>query len=229
MENISFIAALGAGMASFLSPCVVPMVPVYFASLAGPEIVKESYKPKKWALFIHSLSFVLGFTFVFTAMGALVGLAGININPNSLLVQRIVGSLLILFGLFMLASLKIPWLNFEKRLSPSTGRASGYLRSFLTGAIFTLAWTPCISPILGSILAIAFNTDTAWQGAYLLFVFSIGMGAPFIIIGAAFDTLIPLVKRINRYTRWIYIISSALLITLGVVILSGNIHLLIPW
>ena len=228
MENISFIAALGAGLASFLSPCVVPMVPVYLASLAGPEILKDGYRPKRRIIFLHSLSFVLGFTFVFTAMGALVGLAGININPNSIVVQRIVGSLLILFGLFMLVTLKVPWLNLEKRLSPSLGRTGGYLRSFLTGAVFTLAWTPCISPILGSILAIAFNTDTAWQGAYLLLVFSIGMGIPFLIIGAAFDTLIPFIKKLNKYTRWIYVTSGVLLISLGIIIISGNIHLLTP-
>jgi len=228
MENISFIAALGAGLASFLSPCVLPMVPVYLASLAGPEILESGYTPRRRMLFLHSVFFVLGFTFVFTAMGALVGLAGININPNSIVVQRIVGSLLIVFGLFMLAALKVPWLNLEKRFSPSLGRTSGYLRSFLTGAVFTLAWTPCISPILGSILAIAFNSDTTWQGAYLLLVFSIGMGIPFLIIGAAFDTLIPFVKRLNRYTKWIYTISGVLLISLGVIILSGNIHWLIP-
>jgi len=204
------------------------MVPIYLTSLAGPEILKVGYKPKRRTLFLHSLSFVMGFTFVFTLMGALVGLAGININPNSMVVQRIVGSLLVVFGLFMLATLRVPWLNIEKRLSPSLGRTGGYLRSFLTGAVFTLAWTPCISPILGSILAIAFNTDTAWHGAYLLLVFSIGMGIPFLIIGAAFDTLVPLVKRLNRYTRWIYIISGVLLISLGIVILSGNIHWLIP-
>ncbi len=228
MENVSFIAALGAGLASFLSPCVLPMVPVYLVSLVGSDMFESNYSAKRRILFLHSLSFVLGFTFVFTAMGALVGLAGININPNSIVVQRIVGSLLILFGFFMLATLKIPWLNMEKRLSPSLGRTSGYLRSFLTGAVFTLAWTPCISPILGSILAIAFNSETAWNGVYLLLVFSIGMGVPFLIIGAAFDTLIPFVKCLNRYTKWIYVVSGVLLIALGVIILSGNILFLIP-
>ena len=227
MENVTLLAAFGAGLVSFVTPCVLPMVPVYFAILAGPDVLEGASAGRR-RLFFHSLSFVLGFSLVFTLMGALVGLAGVVINPNSPVVQNISGSLLIVFGLFMLASLKIPWLNFEKRLSPSLGSSPGYLRSFLTGGIFTLAWTPCVGPILGSILTLALSSDTAWQGAYLLLTFSLGLGLPFLIVGAAFCAIRPVLKAINRYSVIVYTIGGLVLVTVGIVILTGNLDWFMP-
>jgi len=224
MGNISFFAAFGAGLVSFFAPCVLPMVPVYIASLAGPEILDSKTSAKRMPLFLHSLSFVLGFTIVFTLMGALVGLAGIVINPQSLVVQRISGSLLLFFGLFMLLALKIPWLNYEKRLSPSLGRTSGYLRSFLIGGVFTLAWTPCLSPILGGVLTLALSGDTVWNGTVLLTSYSLGLGLPFLAIGASFGFFAPLLKRFHRYSKYIYIISGILLIVIGILILTNNLN-----
>ncbi len=227
MENVTLLAAFGAGLVSFVTPCVLPMVPVYFASLAGPDVLEGASAGRR-RLFLHSLSFVLGFSLVFTLMGALVGLAGVVINPNSPVVQNISGSLLIIFGLFMLASLKITWLNFEKRLSPSLGSSPGYLRSFLTGGIFTLAWTPCVGPILGSILTLALSSDTAWQGAYLLLTFSLGLGLPFLIVGAAFGAIRPVLKAINRYSAIVYTIGGLALVAVGIVVLTGNLDWFMP-
>lgn len=228
MENISFLIAFGGGLASFLSPCVLPMIPVYLASLAGPEILDAQPASSRRPIFFHSLGFVLGFATVFAMMGAIVGLTGVVINPNSPTVQAIVGSLLVVFGLFMLLSLKIPWLNYERRLSPSLGKTSGYLRSFVTGGVFTLAWIPCLSPILGSVLTLAWGSETAWQGTYLLLTYSLGLGLPFLLIGAAFGTFTPLLKRIHRYSSMIYIASGALLMAIGILILTGNLDWLYP-
>jgi len=222
MEEIAFLAAFGAGLASFVSPCVLPLVPVYFASLCGPEILDSKTAVSRIPIFLHSLSFVLGFSLVFTMMGVLVGLAGIVISPYSVVVRQVVGSLLIVFGLFMLAALRVPWLNYERRLAPSLGTTTGYLRSFLTGSIFCLAWTPCVSPLLSSVLTLALGSETAWQGAYLLAVYSLGLGLPFLIIGAAFGSITPLLRRINRYSNWIYIISGLLLIAAGILILTNK-------
>ncbi len=222
------MVAFGAGLVSFVSPCVLPMVPVYLASLAGPEVLEAQAATSRRPVFLHSLSFVLGFALVFTMMGAAAGLAGIVINPNSPLVQKIVGGLLIALGLFMLAALKIPQLNYERHLSPSLGTTSGYLRSFLTGGIFTLAWTPCVSPILGGILTLALGSETAWHGAYLLLTYSLGLGLPFLVIGAAFSSIRPLLKNIHRYSSLVYTISGILLVSVGIVILTGNLNWLIP-
>ena len=222
MPSISIVAAFSAGVLSFLSPCVVPLVPVYFASLCGPEILEPEVRKSRLPIFLHSLSFVIGFSIVFVTLGAIAGLTGFAISPNSALLNKIAGSLLIAFGLFMLAALRLPWLNYEKRLTPSLGNTTGYLRSLLIGATFSLAWIPCVSPILGGILTLALGSETAWHGAYLLAIYSLGLGLPFLIIGIAFDSVTPLLRRIHRYSKLIYIISSLLLITIGVLILTNS-------
>jgi len=222
MENISLIVAFGAGLLSFLSPCVLPLVPVYLASLAGPDIFVSGAYKRRISVFLHSLSFVVGFTTVFVIMGVGAGLAGFVLSSHLAIIRQITGVLLIFFGAFMLASLKIPWLNYEKRLSLSRGTTISYLRSFLIGAIFSVAWTPCVGPILGGILTLAWSSETAWHGARLLAIYSLGLGIPFLIIGAAFDSLIPLLKRIHRYSTAIYIFSGVLLITVGILILTNK-------
>lgn len=222
MENISLLVAFGAGLLSFLSPCVLPLVPVYLASLVGPDIFVSEVPKRRTPVFFHSLSFVIGFTIVFISMGVGAGLAGFAIGSHLAIVRQIAGSLLIFFGLFMLASLKIPWLNYEKRLSPSRGTTTGYLRSLLIGAIFSLAWTPCVGPILGGILVLAWSSETAWHGAYLLAIYSLGLGIPFLVIGAAFGSVAPLLKRIHRYSTAIYIFSGALLMAVGILILTNK-------
>jgi cytochrome c-type biogenesis protein len=231
MESIAFVAAFVAGLLSFLSPCVLPLVPVYLASLAGPEIFEAKAGRRRIPIFLHSLSFVIGFTIVFTLMGAGAGLAGFAIGAHLTLLSKIAGILLIAFGVFMLVALKVPRLNFEKRLTPSQSRTTSYLRSFLTGSIFCLAWTPCVGPILGGVLTLAGSSATAWGGASLLAVYSLGLGIPFLIIGAAFDSITPLLKRIRRHSTRIYIISGAALITVGILILTNRLMVLatISW
>jgi len=222
MEEISLWFAFSAGLLSFLSPCVLPLVPVYLASLAGPEIFDAKAIRNRILIFLHSLSFVIGFSIVFIILGAGVGLAGFAISAHLVVIRQIAGSLLIVFGLFMLAALKVPWLNYEKHLNPSLSHTTGYLRSFLTGGIFSLAWTPCVGPILGGILTLALSSETAGQGAYLLAVYSLGLGLPFLIMGIAFDSIIPLLKHIHRYSTAIYIISGLLLIAVGILILTNR-------
>lgn len=220
--EISIIVAFSAGLLSFLSPCVVPLVPVYLASLAGPEIFGAKVTEIRIPIFLHSLSFVVGFSIIFITLGAIAGLTGFAITPSLTLLNKISGSLLVAFGLFMLAALKVPWLNYEKRLAPSVGNTTGYLRSFLIGATFSLAWTACVGPILGGILVLAMNSATVWYGAYLLAIYSLGLGLPFLIIGVAFDSIAPLLKRVHRYSNLIYIISGLLLIAIGILILTNN-------
>jgi cytochrome c biogenesis protein CcdA len=122
----------------------------------------------------------------------------------------------------MLLALKIPWLNYEKRLSSSKSTATGYLRSFLTGAIFAPAWTPCVGPILGGILSIALSSATALTGAFLMAIYSLGLGLPFLTMGIAFDSITRFLKRIYRYSTAINIISGVLLIAVGILILTDN-------
>jgi cytochrome c-type biogenesis protein len=198
------------------------VVPAYLANLAGATAIdpqtRKSYLP---ALF-HSLSFVLGFSIIFIILGASVGLIGTSITAYSVLLRQIAGGLIIAFGIFLIAAFKLPWLNYEKRLNTATGSNPGYLRSIGIGAAFALGWTPCIGPILGAILTLAWSSQTAAEGALLLTIYSLGLGIPFIILGLVWGTIMPLWKSINRYLWVISIVSGVLLIIVGILMLTGN-------
>lgn len=222
MEDISLWVALGAGFLSFLSPCVLPLVPIYIAILAGPDILEAKTDKRRAHVFLHSLTFVIGFTTVFVILGAGAGLTGLAIGVNILTLRRVAGILLLVFGALLLAAQKFPQLNFQERLTPSQGRTTGYLRSFLTGAIFSMVAMSCATYILGGILMLALASETAWRGASLLAIYSLGLGIPFLIIGAAFDSIAPLLKRIRRYSTATYFVSGALLITMGILILTNR-------
>ncbi|MCL2149530.1 MAG: cytochrome c biogenesis CcdA family protein [Dehalococcoidia bacterium] len=224
MDIVSFWAALGAGIASFISPCILPMVPVYLATLAGPQILDDEDERRfRLPLFLHALCFVLGFTVIFTLLGAITGLAGWTINSYSPLARWISGGILVIMGLLMLASQYIPFFGREMRYMPKLGQTTSYLRSFLVGGAFTIAWTPCLSPILGSVLTLAMASETAWHGAFLLTVYSLGMGIPFLLIGAFFGALTPLLRRLERASLIIYHIGAAILIIVGILIIIGKI------
>jgi len=155
-------------------------------------------------------------------LGAGAGIAGIAIGAHINIIQQVAGGLLIAFGLFIIASQRIPWLNFQKRLSLPRMRATGYGRSLLTGATFSLAWTPCVGPVLGGILALALTSGTAWHGAYLLAIYSLGLGLPFLILGILFDSINPWLKRLQRYTGIIQIASGVILITIGILTITNK-------
>jgi len=222
MTQIPYIVAFSGGLLSFFSPCVLPLVPAYLANLAGVTAIdpqtRKSYLP---ALF-HSLSFVLGFSLIFIGLGASVGLIGTTITAHSALLRQIAGGLIIAFGIFLIAAFKLPWLNYEKRLNTTVGSNPGYLRSIGIGAAFALGWTPCIGPILGAILTLAWSSQTIGQGALLLTIYSLGLGIPFILIGLVWGAIMPWWKSINRHLGTISIVSGVLLIIVGILILTGN-------
>lgn len=222
MDSISPLVAFIGGLLSLLSPCILPIVPVYIASLCGPEIFQKGIGGHRLTIFFHSLSFIMGFSAIFIILGTGAGLVGFSIGSHLLLVHRIAGSLMIIFGLFLLAAPKISWLNYEKRMAPNRSVTSGYLRSLILGILFALAWTPCVGPVLGSILTLAFNSGSGWRGGYLLAFYSLGIGLPFLIIGLALDSLLPWLKRINRYSLYIYTLSGLLLVAAGILILMNR-------
>lgn len=217
MEETSILVAFGAGLASFLSPCVLPLVPVYVASLAGASSV--SAQASRWPSFLHAVSFVVGFSLIFVVLGASAGLIGAAVP--TVLLRQIAGGMLIAFGLFLLASRWVPWLNYEKRFAHVSRGGSGYLRSVLVGAAFSMGWTPCIGPILGSILTLASSSQTAWQGVYLLGAYSLGLGVPFLAAGLTLGTAVPVNRWLSRRAVVISAISGVLLITLGILMLTN--------
>lgn len=219
MTNITLPIALAAGVLSFLSPCILPLVPIYIATVAGNSALTTSPPSRRYVV-LHTISFIAGFSLVFTILGASAGLLGTMI-PSGLL-RNIAGVLLIIFGLFLLASMKLPWLNYERRLSFTQAKGSGYLRSLSIGAIFSLGWTPCVGPILGGILALAWGSQTVWQGVYLSLAYCLGLGLPFIGISLVIGSASRYLSWLSRHAFITSAVSAALLISVGILMLSGH-------
>jgi cytochrome c-type biogenesis protein len=222
LTNIHYWTAFGAGLLSFFSPCVLPLVPAYIANLAGASAIASSENRRMWPTLLHSISFILGFSILFILMGACAGLIGSAMTTYAEPIRIISGIVVILFGIFLVAAYKVPWLNYEKRLHLQHSSNPGYIRSSLIGAAFAVGWTPCIGPILGSILFIACYTQETMKGAALLATYSLGLGIPFLLIGLAWSYVVPFWKSINRYLGIISIISGILLIIVGILMLTNQ-------
>jgi len=218
MSSVTFSAALIAGILSFLSPCILPLVPVYIANIAGTSALNPEPQDRKY-IFLHTLSFVAGFSLVFTILGASLGLLGAQV-PTELL-YNIAGVLLIIFGIFLVAATRIPWLNYEKRLNFTRVKGTGYLRSLLIGAVFSLGWVPCVGPILGGILALAASSQTVWQGVYLMIGYCLGLGLPFIAVSLALGAASRPLRWLNRHAFAVSIVAATLLIIVGILMLTG--------
>jgi cytochrome c-type biogenesis protein len=223
MSGITFVTALVAGILSFLSPCILPLVPVYLANIAGASVLTPELADRRRIL-LHTLSFIAGFSLVFIAFGASLGLLG-AMAPLEVL-YKVGGALLIAFGVFLAASVKVPWLNYGKRLSFAGARGTGYLRSLLIGAIFSLGWTPCVGPILGGILVLAASSQTAWQGVYLLLAYCLGLGLPFIAVSLALGAASRFIRWLSRHAFVTSVVAAVLLISVGILMLTGYLEYL---
>jgi cytochrome c-type biogenesis protein len=223
MPSISFLTAFVAGLLSFLSPCVLPLVPVYLANIAGASVLTPDVADRRY-IFLHTISFVIGFSLVFITLGASLGLLGAAV-PREVL-EKVAGTLLIAFGIFMVAAIKVPWLNYEKRLDFRKAKGTGYVRSLLIGVIFSLGWIPCVAPILGGILALAANSQTVWQGIYLLLAYCLGMGLPFIAVGLALGAASRYIRWLSRHGLVTSIVAAVLLISIGILMLTGYLNYL---
>jgi len=222
-QNVSLALAFVGGLLSFASPCVLPLVPAYLGYLGGGSAA--GMVNSKRAGVLHSLAFVAGFSLVFVALGASVGILSSLLSRYLVWIQRIGGIVLIAFGLHTLGLLKIPFLYLDTRGEMRRGGAS-YLSSFLMGVVFSAGWAPCVGPILTAILLLASGTQTAAQGAFLLFVYAVGLGVPFILAGLAVGSLTAWLRRMGKYMKWVSIISGVLLILIGVAIFTDSLRLL---
>ncbi len=222
-QNVSLALAFVGGLLSFASPCVLPLVPAYLGYLGGGTVAGVVSDKKAGVL--HSLAFVAGFSLIFVALGASVGIISSLLSRYLVWVQRIGGLVLIVFGLHTMGLLKIPLLYSDTRAQyRRTG--AGYLSSFLMGVFFSAGWAPCVGPILTAILLLASNTQTAAQGAFLLFVYALGLGLPFVLAGLAVGSLTAWIRRMGRYMQWVSWISGVLLILIGIAIFTDSLRIL---
>lgn len=221
------IPAFIAGLLTFLAPCTFPLVPGYLGFISGVSFDDmadpDKAKAARGKILKNGIMFVLGFSLIFIAFGVLAGLAGASIAPYRIWLTRIGGAFVILFGLFMLNVIKIPFLQTDYKIkTPKFFKQGKPSNSFILGAAFGIGWTPCVGPILASILLLASTTATALQGAYLLAVFSLGLAIPFLALAIGFGRLTSLFKKLNRYLPVISIIGGIFLIFIGLLLLTGN-------
>ena len=235
MDLSLIIPALIAGILTFLAPCTLPLVPGYLGFISGASLedIKDPEKAKRarWKIFLNGLFFMLGFSAVFIIMGTLVGfIAASLLAPYRLWLGRIGGVFVIIFGLFMLNVLKIPFLMREKQLkAPALFKQGKPLNSFILGSAFSFGWTPCVGPILGSVLLLASTSGSALQGGLLLTVFSAGLAIPFLLIAIGIGSASRYIQNISKYLNIVSVIGGVFLIALGILLVSGNIGLLISY
>jgi cytochrome c-type biogenesis protein len=224
--SLGLFVAFAAGLLSFLSPCVLPLVPSYIGFLTGMSL-PEMASRRRVAL-LHALLFVLGFSLVFMVLGASATALGRALNYYQHWLQRIGGVLIILFGLVCLGVIRAPFLTQERRLQMEQ-KPVGLLGSALVGMAFGAGWTPCIGPVLGAILGLAATTQDLSRGLLLLALYSAGLAVPFLLAAAALDAFLDWFQRFRRYLPWVMRASGALLIFVGILMATGEFTRLAGW
>jgi cytochrome c-type biogenesis protein len=224
MPTVTLLAAVWAGAASFASPCVLPLVPAYLSFISGASVEDLVGASTKTALartlVLRSLAFVLGFSVIFVAMGASASALGSFLSAHLGLFSKIAGVVVIIFGLHLLGLIPIKALYREKRFALSA-RPSSMVGSFLVGLAFAFGWTPCVGPILMSILALASTQESVLRGIGLLAAYSLGLGLPFVAAGLAVNSFLRLLQRIKGSFRVIEMVTGSLLVAVGVAIIGG--------
>ena len=242
-ENVTLLAAFGAGLLSFISPCVLPLIPGYLSYISGLSLDEMRGTPAmaggsavtvaravgaRRQVVLSSLAFILGFSLVFVSLGAAASSIGQFLAERLVLFNRIAGAVIIVFGLHTMGILRIEWLYQEKRVHTSR-KPAGLLGAGLVGVAFAFGWTPCIGPILAGILLLAGSQDTVGKGVQMLAVYSLGLGVPFLATALMIDRFFGAMGRIRRYYHTIELVSGALLIVIGLLIFTNRFTVIAKW
>ena len=229
--EVTFLAALAAGLVSFLSPCVLPLVPPYLIYLTGATIEHvandETTQTSKRAVMTSALMFVLGFSTVFVALGASASVIGSLIRAYSGPLSIIAGVVIVVMGLHFLGVTPIALLHRQKRFD--VAKPVGLWGAYVIGLAFAFGWTPCIGPILAAILAVAASEQTVIRGASLLAVYSLGLGIPFMVAAFAIEPFAAFLSRFRNYLHRVEQAMGALLVLTGIAFLTGSINQMSVW
>lgn len=220
---MAILLAFGAGLLSFLSPCVLPMVPIYLGYLSGAAVTPDGIVTVRREAVSHAAAFVLGFTLIFIAIWSALSVLTVILSKSDL--AHIAGIILVIFGLHFIGIIRIPFLYQEKRVEVR-GRPLGYTTSLLTGMAFAAGWTPCIGPTLSGVIALATQEATVLQGTGLLLVYSMGLGIPFMLVALGLGSAKKFLTKFSPHLRKVEIASGVLLLIMGLLFLTDKFQLL---
>ncbi|MBI4787859.1 MAG: cytochrome c biogenesis protein CcdA [Chloroflexi bacterium] len=220
---MAILFAFGAGLLSFLSPCVLPMVPIYLGYLSGAAVTPEGLVTVRREAVSHAAAFVLGFTLIFIAIWSALSVLTVVLSKTDL--AHIAGVILIVFGIHFIGIIRIPFLYQEARVEVRN-RPLGYSTSLLTGMAFAAGWTPCIGPTLSGVIALATQEATVLQGTGLLLAYSAGLGIPFVLVAFGLGSATKFLKRFSPHLRKVEIASGVLLLIMGLLLVSDKFQLL---
>lgn len=226
ISQVSVGLALLAGLASFLSPCVFSLVPAYIGYLGGRAAGGETVRSNRWITFSHGLAFVLGFSVVFVLLGVAASAAGRFLFDLRFLLAKIGGIVVILFGLHMIGVFRIPFLEYDTRVTTAPDRKWGYLSSALMGVFFSAGWSPCVGPVLGTILTFAVNGGSLSFGATLLSAYSAGLAIPFLIAALGIGWVSTTLRKYGKVMRYVEIFMGVILVIVGIMLLTGIFELI---
>jgi cytochrome c-type biogenesis protein len=225
ISPLAYLLAFGGGVISFLSPCVLPLVPGYLSIVTGLDLVtlREGSRRYQGEIALTTGLFILGFGSVFVMLGLSASAIGSSLVDHQDLLTRVSGAVMLAFALFLAGSvfLRAPWLYGELRFHPQVTRY-GRAAPLVVGAAFAFGWTPCLGPVLGSILTIAADTQRAWAGATLLAAYTLGLGLPFLACGLALGRLTGALEWVKRHLSAIVVLSAVVIGTFGVLLLFNR-------
>lgn len=231
-ESVGIITAFIAGFLSFLSPCVLPLIPSYISYITGitfGELTQEALPRRiRFLTAAHSLLFILGFTLVFVLLGLSLTFAGGLLSRHRQVISRIGGAIIIIFGLSITGVINLAFLQREKKVEIKS-RPAGYFGSFLIGSTFALGWTPCVGPLLASILLWSSTEKDIARGAALLFSYSLGLALPFFISSILINNFLAYFKAAKKYLRVISVITGIFLIAVGIMLFTNSFGALTGW
>ena len=226
ISQITLGLAFLAGLASFLSPCVFSLVPAYIGYLGGRAAGGESHLSNRWVTFTHGLAFVLGFSLVFVILGAAVSVAGGFLYDVRFWLAKIGGIVVIIFGLHMIGVFRIPFLEYDTRVATAPNQKWGYLSSALLGVFFSAGWSPCVGPVLGTILTLAINGGSVALGAKLLSAYSAGLAVPFLAAALGIGWVTTILRKYSKIMHYVEIAMGVVLFIVGVLLFAGVFELI---
>ncbi|SFP97203.1 cytochrome c biogenesis CcdA family protein [Salibacterium halotolerans] len=226
MNEVTIWLALGAGIISFLSPCVFPLVPAYLAQLTGTTASQNKIKADQRLILLRSLGFIMGFTIIFMLLGASSTFIGQLFSRYNNLVAQIGGIIIVLFGLQMAGVLSIRSLMSEKKLSSKPKKTNSFGGSVMFGLLFAAGWSPCVGLVLGSILTLASQGETMFSGMAMLFIYSVGMGIPFLLVAIFYSKSLHKLRRFHKLMPRIQKAGGIVMIIMGVMLFFGYFQML---